>query len=176
MNQTLIQRSTLLALLLTFSMAVKAQENITGNTFRCSAKDARQNVSISHFNILEGSWTGEGLGGYCEEYWSPMKDSLMIGMFRFMENEKTVFSEFMYLMHDSAGWLLRVKHFNPDFTGWEEKNKSVSFRLIRTDENRLLFNGLTFEKPDEDILIIYLAMKNENGKQTEERFVFKKAK
>lgn len=161
---------------LSFSIAVIAQQNISENTYRWSAKQTQQNVPVNRFKLLEGHWTGEGLGGQCDEYWSPMKDSLMIGLFRFIENEKTVFTEFMYLMHDSSGWLLRVKHFNPDFTGWEEKNKSVNFRLVRTDENRLLFNGLTFEAPDENTLRIYLAMKNNEGNYREERFVLKKVK
>lgn len=163
-----------LALALSFSIVAHAQEKITENTLKWSPDNAQLNVPIEHFNMIEGSWVGDGLGGQCEEYWSSMKDSLMIGMFRFMKNEKTVFTEFMYLVHDSVGWQLRVKHFNSDFTTWEEKDKSVNFRLIRAEKSRIFFNGITFERPDENSLVVFLAMKHEDRKKNEEKFVFRR--
>ena len=80
----------------------------------------------------------------------------------------------MSILEDSLGYVLKVKHFTRDFTGWEEKDKSVNFRFIKVEKEALYFKGITFIKEKENILKIYLAFKNKDGSYREEVFEFSK--
>lgn len=39
----------------------------------------------------------------------------------------TMFSEYMQIAPDGDSLIVRLKHFNADLTGWEEKDKTVNF-------------------------------------------------
>ena len=82
--------------------------------------------SVNDFAWLAGSWRGEGLGGICEEIWSPALGGTMMGTFRLVKDDKVVFYEIMVLGSDK-GMCLRVKHFSEAFVSWEEKADSVRF-------------------------------------------------
>lgn len=54
---------------------------------------------------------------------------------------------------------LKVKHFNPDFTAWEEKDDFVNFRLVKLEENALHFSGLSFYRRDENHIDAYIVLR-----------------
>lgn len=86
--------------------------------------------TIADFDWLVGYWIGTGLGGDCEEVWTPAVDGHMIGTFRFWEKGKLVFSEFMNLVEDGESVTMKLKHFGSDLLGWEEKEEWTTFELI----------------------------------------------
>lgn len=92
---------------------------------------------------LAGIWVGEGLGGQVEESWSAPRGGQMIGHFSLVRNGAPVFYELMLLDEQAGGLRLRVKHFNPDFTGWEEKDGWHSFEPRAAAPGELLFDGLS---------------------------------
>lgn len=95
---------------------------------------------------LAGGWTGTGLGGVSEEIWSKPAGGIMMGTYRLIKNDRPVFYEMMLLMEREGTLVLRLKHFNPEFVGWEAKDKSVDFKFVKKDGNKLHFSGLTFEQ------------------------------
>ncbi|MGM0944301.1 MAG: DUF6265 family protein [Bacteroidota bacterium] len=108
---------------------------------------------ISELQWLVGYWTGTGLGGECEEVWMPAVDGQMIGTFRFWKEGKLIFSEFMHLIQEEESITLKLKHFNPDLSGWEEKEEWTTFSLIELGEEKAWFEGLTMERKGEKLLI-----------------------
>jgi len=130
--------------------------------------------ALEKFNWLVGHWRGEGLGGVCEETWLPESGGCMLGTFKFIQNDKANFYELMTITIDSLGPALRVKHFNADMTGWEDKTEMVTFRYDSTSGNQLFFDGLTFIKPVQDSLQISVPIKNTDGTTSEEMFNFKR--
>lgn len=108
---------------------------------------------ISKLQWLVGYWAGTGLGGECEEVWMPAVDGQMIGTFRFWKEGKLVFSEFMHLIQEEESITLKLKHFNPDLSGWEEKEEWTTFSLIELGEEKAWFEGLTMERKGEKLLI-----------------------
>jgi hypothetical protein len=52
-----------------------------------------------------------------------------------------------------------VKHFTADFTGWEQPDRFVTFRLARLTADAVYFDGLTFQREGPDRMTIYLAMR-----------------
>lgn len=94
----------------------------------------------------------------------------MLGTFRLVRDGKPVFYEFLTLSVVDGRLALRLKHFNPDMTGWEAPNKHVEFRHVRTDGTAVDFEGLTFRREGEDGMTILLKLRSRDGSVREESF------
>lgn len=148
----------------------------TENTFKLADGQRGDKASISDMEWLAGTWSGDGLGGFSEEIWSQPKGGIMMGMYRMTKADKPVFYELLTLSESEGTLLLRLKHFNSDFTGWEEKDKTVDFRYIRKDDRRIYFEGMTFEPLGKDVLNVYVAIGQRDGKTAEAVFKYKRVK
>ena len=76
----------------------------------------------------------------------------MIGTFRFWENGKLVFSEFMNLVEDGESVTMKLKHFGSDLMGWEEKEEWTTFELIELGVNKAYLNGMTIERKGDQLI------------------------
>jgi hypothetical protein len=147
-----------------------AQEPNTENTVRLANGAASPPATITDMAWLAGHWTGDGLGGQVEEIWSGPQAGAMMGMFRLVREGKTSFYELMTLVEENGRLSLRVKHFNPDLTGWEEKGETVDFPLVAIAGDRYHFDGLTFHRHGSDAVTIYVAISAKDGAVREEAF------
>lgn len=118
--------------------------------------------TIADASWLAGRWVGEGLGGIAEESWAPAAGGQMVGHFQLVKDGKPQFYEILLLDEKAPGLRLRVKHFNPDFTAWEDKGEWHSFEPVSVEPNVLRFNGLTFERNGDDLLIT-VALRQKDG-------------
>ena len=125
---------------------------------------------------LEGHWVGEGLGGVSEEIWSPARGGVMMGMYRLLKGDKPTFYEFLMIVEENGTIAMKLKHFNPDFSAWEEKEKFVTFKLVAVEERAVHFDGLSFIRETDDSLSIYLLLRDKEGKVREEPFKMKRLK
>jgi hypothetical protein len=66
---------------------------------------------------------------------------------------------------------LKVKHFNADFTAWEEKGDFVDFRLVKLEPDAIHFSGLSFYKRDDNGFDGYIVLRNASGVR-EEKLVY----
>jgi hypothetical protein len=139
----------------------------TPNTLQAAAEGAGPRATLADAAWLIGSWTGPGLGGVSEETWAPAAGGAMMGMFRLVINRRVSFYEFMNLAEENGTLVLKLKHFNPDMTGWEEKDRWVTFRLARVSPGVLEFGGLTFRRNGDTGLRIFLALRDANGVREE---------
>jgi Domain of unknown function (DUF6265) len=147
-------------------------QNRTPNTLTAPAEVPSPSATLQNITWFAGQWTGTGLGGVCEERWSQPAAGAMMGMFRFLKEGKVVFYEFLTLVEHEGTLLLKLKHFNPDLTGWEEKADFVKFRLLKMEPDAIYFEGLTFKRVGSDRLEIFLALRNRtDGSVREEKFV-----
>lgn len=122
-----------------------------------------QKFDINDYQWLAGSWIGDGFGGVSEEHWSEPVDGTMMGMYRHYKDGEIVFYEFLLL--DEKG--MRLKHFNPDITGWEEKNDYLTFEMISFFENKIEMKGLVFERKSDSEMEIRLQMRRNGEAHTE---------
>lgn len=125
---------------------------------------------------IAGHWRGEALGGITEEIWTPPLGESMMCAFKLIKNGKVQFYEIVTLLQDSNTLHLRLKHFNQDLTGWEEKDETVDFPLVKIEENRAYFDGFTFEKVDKDSLNIYVVLSSKDGVVNEMLFPYQRVK
>jgi hypothetical protein len=151
---------------------LSAQKKLTEHTFEYDST-AKVAAGISEVAWLTGRWSGEGFGGWLEEIWSPAQGGQMLATFRMLADGKPVFSEICQISEENGTLVYKVKHFNPDLTGWEDKTEYVTFHLVKTAPNAVYFNGLTMvmqaEKCD-----IWLALKQKDGSYEEEYLVYTK--
>ncbi len=151
-----------------------AQSALTEHTVTLDDDEARYTVDIKQANWLVGTWRGNGFGGTVEEVWLPAAHGQMIGTFRHHRDDDAGFSEIMSLGEFDGQTLLRVKHFNPDFTGWETQEESVDFRFVNSEFRTLRFRGLTLVSPAPDRLEVYIAMRGSDGELREERLQYRR--
>ena len=59
--------------------------------------------------------------------------------------------------------MLRLKHFNNDLKGWETKDETVDFPLIKITPNKAIFEGMIFESVDEKNMIVYVTIGQKDG-------------
>jgi hypothetical protein len=135
-----------LALFLTFSHFISAQVR------QLEPNQSPGKGKLEDLNWMVGYWTGTGLGGDCEEVWMPAVDGHMIGTFRFWENGKLVFSEFMNLIQDGESISMKLKHFGANLLGWEEKEEWTTFELIELEEKKAWLNGMTIERKGDQLI------------------------
>ncbi len=119
---------------------------------------------------LAGRWVGEGLGGFNEETWNPPRAGVMTGMYRLLKADKTVLYEFLLIMEEKGSLVLKLRHFNPDFSAWEEKAKTIDFPLVAVEPGTVHFDGLSFIRQDDGSLRIYLLLRDKAGVEREVEF------
>lgn len=117
-------------------------------------------ISIEDAAWLTGRWVGEGFGGQMEESWAPPVGGQMVGHFRYWRDGEPQFYEFMMMDVVDGGVRMRVKHFNPDMIGWEEKAEWVTFEPVSAGPDALTFNGLEIRREGDDRIVMRLRLRH----------------
>lgn len=141
---------TLLALTLVFGALGEARAQNTP-----PAAEAR----IEAAAWLAGRWVGTGFGGEMEETWAPPIGGQMVGHFRYWRDGEPQFYEFMMLDVVEGGVRMRVKHFNPDMVGWEDKDGWHTFEPVSVGPEALLFNGLEIRREGADRVVMTIRLR-----------------
>lgn len=136
-------------------------------------KQQSPRANLTAVNWLTGHWRGEAFGGLIEEIWTPALGTSMMGAFKLVVEGQVQFYEIETISQVNDTLMFRLKHFNKDLTGWEEKDKTVDFKLVKVTDNKVYFNGLTLERINDKEINIYVAIEQE-GNTTEEKFNYKR--
>jgi hypothetical protein len=155
-----------------FVTVAAAQVGVTANTVRLDAGAASPPATLAEMAWLAGSWRGEGLGGVVEEIWSPPSAGSMMGAFRLVRNGTTSFYELMALVEHEGSLVLRLKHFDADLTGWEEKDETVEFPLVAVDGDWFRFDGLSIHRRNTEAMSVYVAISSNDGEAREAAFEY----
>lgn len=120
-----------------------------------------ESTSLADLAWIAGEWLGEEGDTTIQEIWTQPLADTMIGMFRLTSDGEPRFYEFMSIEMGDAGPVLRIKHFDPDLRGWEEKEESVIFILKEASSGKAIFETelagnpefLTYERAGEELTI-----------------------
>lgn len=148
------------------------QKQVSPNILSLEEGQVSPPAKIEQMTWLAGDWVGEGLGGVCEEIWGMPSLGHMIGTFRISRDNEITFFEFVNISEKAGSLVFKVKHFTSELVGWEEKEKSIEFPLVKMEKNAAYFSGLTLKKKDENHIEIYVSIKYKNGERKEEPFRF----
>lgn len=154
--------------------STSAIKPLTEHTFTLGSNFVAPEATIDQFNFIVGRWTGNAMGGWCEEVWSAPAGGEMQGMFQFVKEDELQFRELFALRKsgEDGNWKLVLKHFDATLTSWEDKDKPVAFQLLEVQPNRVVFDGLTMELADDGKLHVYVSSKSREGEASELKFEY----
>lgn len=144
------------------------------NTMHLEVEIQPPEATIEELAWLEGHWLADALGGTAEEIWAAPKAGAMMGMFRAERDNEITFYEFFTIREVDGSLLLQIKHFHRDLIGWEEKNETVDFPLVKLGEQSVWFDGLTMTMVDENHLNVYVRSENRDGSESELSFHYRR--
>nr|WP_299382666.1 DUF6265 family protein [Allomuricauda sp.] len=130
-------------------------------------------ATLDQVTWIEGSWQGEALGGVAEEIWSPPLGGSMMFSFKLAHDGKISFYEFGHIQEKEGTLLLQLKHFDGDLIGWESREETIDFRLVKIEKDKVYFEGLTMEKIQLDKMRVSVVV-GEKGKSKELVFNYRK--
>lgn len=129
---------------------------------------------LENITWISGNWKGEAFGGIAEENWSKPSGGSMMATFKLINNDKVSFYEIEIIREIENSLLLQLKHFNNDLKGWETKDKTVDFQLKKITQNKVIFEGMTFEKVSNAEMNVYVDIQQKNGKTETVKINYKK--
>lgn len=143
-----------IALGLLLAGAAAAEETAQRETRQAVPGAPAPAARVAELGWLAGAWKGEGIGGApAYEFWSPPMGNQILGHFVQTNAEGVHFSELVSIAEKDGSLELRLKHFNSDLTGWEDKDEIVRFPLVAVAPNAWYFDGLTIRKDGPDGLV-----------------------
>lgn len=132
------------------------------------AANAPPPAKIEAFAWLAGYWEGEGMGGRIEDIWMPPRDGVMLGAFRLTKPDGKGFYELIAIEEFEGSLRFVVKHFHPNWVGWEEKDQALKMPLSSLGEGVGDFGGLRFRRDGDDRLVVELTIRLRDGTTRQE--------
>lgn len=163
-----------LLLLTLMSLPTFAQDKFP-NTMFYNDSTSPPIADLSSIDWLAGHWRGEAFGGVTEEIWTPPLGGSMMGTFKLVINNKVSFYEIETIIEENNTLILKLKHFHANLKGWEEKDETVDFRLVKVTDNKVYFDGFTIEKIGDSEINMYVVIED-GGQQSEVKFNYKRVK
>lgn len=125
--------------------------------------DNQLEPKLENISWISGTWHGEAFGGTTEEIWSKPSGGSMMATFKLINDGSVSFYEIEIIREINNTLILQLKHFGNDLKGWETKDETVDFPLISITQNKVIFEGMTFEKIDPNRMNVYVDIKDEKG-------------
>ncbi len=133
------------------------------NTMKYNENEGSPEATIEAVSWIAGHWIGRAMGGDIEEVWTEPTAGSMMGAFKLVLHGRVSFYELETISEENKTLILRIKHFHPDLKGWEEKDETEEFELVKITEDAVYFDELTFQKVGKDILNIYVIVDGSAG-------------
>ncbi len=142
---------------------------ISQNTLQLKDGQVSPDANLEEISWITGHWRGEAFGGIAEEIWSPPLGNTMMFVFKLSNDADITFYEIGHIKQEGSTLLMQLKHFHGSLKGWEEKEDTVDFKLVKVEKNAIFFEGLTIEKINANHINFYVIVDDGEGK---EEYVF----
>lgn len=164
----------LIGMFLVFPFTGNAQKQASEHILELDSLTTSPKAKIADVAWIAGEWRGKAFGGIVEENWSKPSGGSMMAAFKLTVDNKVRFYEIEIIREVKESLILQLKHFNGDLKGWETKDETVDFPLVKITDNAVYFDGMTFEKISDDEMNVYVLMTDKHKKKTEMKFNYKK--
>ena len=125
---------------------------------------------------LAGTWEAEGITGPAREVYSPPIGGQMTGHFIQTRGDGIWFFEIVSIAESGGSLEYRLKHFNADLTGWEERDEVRRFPLVAVENDAWYFDGLTIRRDGPDGMIGAVRIEERDGTTREAVFHYRRAR
>jgi hypothetical protein len=132
-------------------------------------------AKLSQVAWIAGHWQGEAFGGITEEVWTAPLGNSMLGAFKLVVDNKVEFYEICQIAQEFETIIFRLKHFDSKLIGWEEKDETQDFPLVKIEKDAVYFDNFTIKRISEDHIIFYVVV-DSDGKSEEVEFKYYRVK
>jgi hypothetical protein len=139
---------------------LSAAEPQTEHLYRLAEGEQPPEATLDDAQWLVGSWAGTAFGKRFEEVWNPASAGSMVGMFKLFGDDGVAMYELMVLTVENGTLSLKIRHFNPDFTAWEDKTEDVTLRLVKKEVAALHFGTISFYRRSDDRVDAYVLFRD----------------
>lgn len=133
------------------------------NTLQLPQGKSSPRARLQDVAWAQGHWQGEAFGGEVEEIWGPPSGGSMMFMFKLYKDGKVSFYELGHVIEVDNSLVMQLKHFDGELTGWEEKEETVDFPLVRLEKDKVYFEGMTLERIGKDRMNIHVLIEEGEG-------------
>jgi len=134
-------------------------------TLQLAAGESSPKAALSDVAWIQGHWKGEALGGIAEEIWSPPLGGSMVFVFRLVHDDQVSFYEIGHIIESNGSLVMQLKHFDGALRGWETKDETVDFPLVKISPNAVYFEGLTIKRISENEVQFAVLVEDEGKKE-----------
>jgi hypothetical protein len=167
-------KSRATALLLAFALCLQGTTSIHA--------DESRTTTISDLAWLAGHWVDDSGGNLSEETWGPPSGDCMVGMWRLVVGGKAKLYEMFTITAEPEGLVMRLRHFDRSGVGWEEKDRPLVLKLVRSKEKEAVFQGpgtkgllrLTYRRVDAETLSGVLERGTSDADAERDDFLFRR--
>ena len=106
--------------------------------------------TLLDFAWLEGKWQGTWGPRVVEQIWTAPRAGQMLGLFRVVENDKTLVIELFSLFETPDGVELQFRHFTPALAPWEQSSLTT-LKLASLDAKTAVFENPADGQPKHDV-------------------------
>ena len=170
----MIKYLLLFCLVFVVSSTLYSQTKVSENILTLDSLSVSPKATLNDVAWISGNWKGEAFGGTTEENWSMPSGDSMMAAFKLIVKDTVKFYEIEIIRQVKESLLLQLKHFHGNLKGWETKDETVDFPLVKISEKAVYFDGMTFEKINNDEMAVYVLMRNKDGSTNELKFNYKK--
>jgi hypothetical protein len=126
-------------------------------------------AQIAAMAWMKGYWAGEGYGGEVETAMSPPKAGVMLGWFRHTKSDgKAAFYEICSIEEYEGSLRFVIKHFHPNWIGWEEKDYAHQAKLTRLDKDTAVFGNMTIRRTGPNAMEMEILITAKDGQSRKE--------
>ncbi|MGD0963996.1 MAG: DUF6265 family protein [Candidatus Acidiferrales bacterium] len=106
--------------------------------------------TLSDFAWLEGKWRGVWGPRIVEQIWTAPQGGQVLGLFRVIENDKTLVIELLSLSETPDSIALRLRHFTPALLPWEQSG-FTTMKLVGLDTATAEFENPADGQPRREV-------------------------
>jgi hypothetical protein len=123
---------------------------------------------IADLAWLTGIWEGQGISGPARGVYLQPMGGQIAGHFTQARGDGIWFYELITIVEENGSLAYRLRHFNADLTGWEERDVVRSFPLVAVENGAWYFDGLTIRRDGPDGMVGAVMIAGSNGAQPRE--------
>jgi len=141
------------------------------SAFAFAQKDAAPppSAKIASMAWMKGYWAGEGYGGEVETAMGPPRSGVMLGWFRHTKADgKPGFYEICSIEEYEGSLRFVIKHFHPNWIGWEEKDYAHQARLTKLDKDTAVFGPMTIRRMGPNAMEMEIQITSKDGQTRKE--------
>ncbi|MEH6743604.1 MAG: DUF6265 family protein [Hyphomonas sp.] len=147
--------AAILACLAVISPGPAGAETPRDHVRRAEADTASPPASLAEVDWLVGYWIGDMPEGPVEQVFLPADKGQLPSFVRATNPDGIIFYEISNIIAQDGTLFIRLRHFTPGLSGWEDQSGPIDRRLLAIEGDTLYFDRVSFRRTGPDAYTVY---------------------